>query len=140
MDSKRLDPVLTYLIAVNLAEFEDKYRGYLQIAGAGEEPTVRHFAIATLAMMLEMALVPPHVGQFLVAQLGKQTDEELKEGCIAIVNGTHLIITKGVESNTMVILPMLRPTTEPPRYTLTSTMYFVRGVWTQATDVLAGKA
>lgn len=137
----RLDKVLSYLIAVNLTEFEDKYRGYLYVSGAnGDAPEVRHFCIATLAVMLELAGVPPQASQYVISELKSQSDAELKEGIVAILNGSHLIVSKGEESNKMVLLPTLQPTEDQPPYTLTSTMYFVKNLWKQASDILAGKA
>ena len=142
MDTKHtdLDPILTYLISVNLADFEDKYRGYLHILGVTESPAIRHLAIASTAVILEMAQLPSHVCQFIVGELNKQTDVELKDSFVSILNGTHLIISKGPSANIIVLIPTLRPVTEQPKYTITMTMYFVKSVWAQAADIMAGKA
>lgn len=134
------DPVLLYLIAVNLADREIDYRGLLRTAGATGQPALRHFAIATVSFMLQLAQVPMPAIMTVITTLRDQTDEELKEGLIAILNGTHLVISKGSASNGMFLIGTMEPVDEQPRYLLTSNMYFVKHIWKQIEDVLAGRA
>lgn len=134
------DPVMLYLVACNLTDFEAMYRGLLQIAGAEDEPSARHFTIATSALMLTRAGVPMPAVMAAVNTLSHQSDEDLKDGLIAILNGTHLIISQGQKDHLMMLIDTLKVCTEEPKYVLTSSIYFVKGAWQQADDILAGRA
>ena len=138
--AKPTDPVLLYLIAVNLADREVDYRGLLQVAGAKEEPEVRHFAIATVAFMLQLAQVPMPAIMTVVDQLKGQSDAQIKDGLVAILNGSHLIVSRGSDATTMYLIGTMQQTSEPPRYTLTSNMYHVNKIFEQIEAVLSGKA
>ena len=137
--STNADPVLLYLIGVNMTEHENAYRGMLQVAGAGQTPTTRHFAIATIAMMMQLSQIPLPVIMTVVNSLRDQSDEQLKDGLIAILNGSHLVLSRG-EASTMFTIDTLQMVKEQPRYVLTSSMYFLSNVWKQADDILSGKA
>jgi hypothetical protein len=134
------DQVLLYLISVNLTEHENAFRGLLQVAGAGQSPSVRHFTIAAVALMLQMSQVPLQVIMTMVNCLKDQSDAQLQDGLIAILNGSHIVISKGPDANAMFAIDTLEPIEQQPKYVLTSSMYFVRAVWQQASDILGGKA
>lgn len=134
------DPVLLYLISVNLTEHEGSYRGLLQVAGAGATPATRHFTIATTALMLQMSQTPLPVIMTVVNCLRDQSDAQLQDGLVAILNGSHLAVSKGSDANTMFLIDTLQAVEQPPKYVLTSSMYFVKSIWQQADDILAGRA
>jgi len=140
-DSKRgTDSVLLYLIGVNMTEHENAYRGMLQVAGAGERPQVRHFTIATVALMLQLSQIPLPIIMMVVNSLRDQSDEQLKDGLISILNGSHIIVARGPDAYSMYMIDTLQATDKQPQYVLTSSMYFVNHVWQQASDILSGKA
>lgn len=134
------DLVLLYLISVNLTEHESAYRGLLQVAGAGSSPTTRHFTIAAMALMLQMSQVPLQVIMTVVNCLRDQSDDQLKDGLVAILNGSHIVVSKGLDANTMFLIDTLQVVDQQPKYLLTSSMYFVKAVWQQADDILSGRA
>lgn len=133
------DQVLLYLISVNLTEHENAYRGLLQVAGAGSTPSPRHFTIATIALMLQMSQVPLQVIMTVVNCLRDQSDEQLQDGLIAILNGSHVVVSRGPDANTMFLIDTLQVIEQQPKYVLSSSMYFVKSVWQQAADILAGR-
>jgi len=134
------DPVLLYLISVNLTDHESAFKGLLQVAGAGQQPSTRHFTIAAMALMLQMSQIPLQVIMTVVNCLKDQSDAQLKDGLVAILNGSHIVVSKGPDANTMFLIDTLQVVDQQPRYLLTSSMYFVKAVWQQADDILTGRA
>lgn len=134
------DKVLLYLISVNLTEHESAYRGLLQVAGAGANPTTRHFTIAAMALMLQMSQIPLPVIMTVVNCLRDQSDDQIKVGLVAVLNGSHIVVSKGLDANTMFLIDTLEVVEQQPKYLLTSSMYFVKNVWQQADDILSGRA
>jgi hypothetical protein len=134
------DSVLLYLISVNLTDHENAFRGLLQVAGAAHNPVTRHFTIAAMALMLQMSQIPLQVIMTVVNCLKDQSDDQLKDGLVAILNGSHIVVSKGPEANTMFLIDTLQVVDQQPKYLLTSSMYFVKNVWQQADDILKGRA
>ena len=132
------DPVLRYLMEVQLTDFEPDFRGILEnIAEEPGQPMIRDITIATVAILMTMGGVKWPVVMRMLSHLSRRSDEELQQDAVAILNGSHMVLPDKDDSVIVLDLATLRPVANHgPAFV--STVFSCTSVWHRALEVLRG--
>lgn len=130
------DPVLRYLIEVQLVDFEAEFRGILEnVAEEPGQPMIRDITIATIAILMTMGGVKWPVVMRVLTHLSRRSDEELQQDAVAILNGSHMVLPEGKDSVAIFDLATLRQVPQlGPAFV--STVYSCTAVWNQAAKIM----
>lgn len=137
-ESAKPDPVLQYLIAMNLGDHEAEFRSLLAVLSPKEEPRMRHIVIATVGALMGIGGIHWAIVMRTVTLLNERTDEQLsKDDAVGLANGSHLLIPSDNEDGVSVFdlrsgiaLKSILP---PPMVT---TLYSVHAIWAHAESAL----
>lgn len=137
-ENTKPDPVLQYLIAMNLGEHEAEFRSLLAVLSPKEEPRMRHIVVATVGVLMGIGGIHWSIVMRVVTLLNDRTDEQLSsDDAVGLTNGTHLVIPSNTEDGVSIFdlrsgvaftgaLP-------PP---MVSTIYSVNAIWAHAEGAL----
>jgi threonine dehydratase len=131
------DPVLQYLIGINLAAHEAEYRSVLDSIAKPDQPfQIRDYTIATTAILMYIGGTTWPIVSKVVTTLNACTDEQLQDACVAILNGSHLILPKGDDVVTYELVTM-RQVAEGSPPPFVSVMYHVNNIYEETKKVVA---
>lgn len=128
------DPVLQYLIAMNLGDHESEFRSLLAVLSPQEEPRMRHIVVATVGVFMGIGGIHWSIVMRAVTLLNARTDAQLSsEDAVGLTNGSHMIVPADNDDGVTVIDlgtgVVFKGNLPPP---MVSTIYSVSSIWAHA--------
>lgn len=131
------DVVLRLLMGLHLVEQESEYRSILENAAVDpDNPTTRDLTVAVVVLLMSMGGVSWPILMRVINQLRRLGDDDIREGAVAIMNGSHLMLPDKGDRVKILDMGTLREVDKDPPPSLVSTIYSATSIWAQVEKIL----
>lgn len=128
-------PLLQYLIRLNLVEQESVFVGYLDAMDSTGDRVLRDFTIATAIVIMRMKGYNDQTYLRMLNHLKRLSDDTIRNGMVAIVNGAFMVLPCDGEDVRIVDLETFRDVEETPP-ALNSDVFSLASIWENAQSIL----
>lgn len=131
------DVVLRLLMGLHLVEQEAEYRSILENSATDpDNPSIRDLTVATVVLLMSMGGVGWPILMRVINQLRRLGDDDIREGAVAIMNGSHLMLPDKGDRVKILDMGTLREVDKDPPPSLVSTIYSATSIWSQTEKIL----